>query len=279
MNLSEAIQEVRRTAKDQMIRCPGHADDTPSLGVSLGADGRILIYCYAGCDPDRVLQAAGVDWDDLFTESTPYRNKDHTSVYQPSVRTKEATWDWKSSRLPADKELEHWQLGRASERWDIYDGPRLFAIKLRWNLSNDKKTIRWWRNGWGLDGLSATSSPLYLAWDDNLSLRKTTAFVVEGESATFELGRRYPTFGTCCGSSAVPVREALEVLRPYERLILWPDNDIPGRKHMFAIRRELISMGINPEMFIPEDRPGWEQGHDAADFFEQGRDLKEELGL
>ena len=40
-----------------MARCPCHEDRTPSLSISDGQDGKLLVYCFAGCDPLDILAA------------------------------------------------------------------------------------------------------------------------------------------------------------------------------------------------------------------------------
>jgi hypothetical protein len=49
-----------------MALCPAHNDKNPSLKVQPGEDGRILIHCFAGCKPERILSAIGLDWDVLY---------------------------------------------------------------------------------------------------------------------------------------------------------------------------------------------------------------------
>jgi DNA primase len=58
----------RRGATDHQYeaRCPNHADKHPSLSVAEGDDGRVLLTCHAGCEPDEVLNALGLDWKDAF---------------------------------------------------------------------------------------------------------------------------------------------------------------------------------------------------------------------
>ncbi len=49
-------------------RCPAHGDTSPSLSVRELPDGRILIYCFAGCDVQAVTAALGIQLSDLFPE-------------------------------------------------------------------------------------------------------------------------------------------------------------------------------------------------------------------
>lgn len=49
-----------------LVRCPAHDDQRPSLLLTLKDDGRLLIYCRAGCDRDQVLHALGLQPRDLF---------------------------------------------------------------------------------------------------------------------------------------------------------------------------------------------------------------------
>lgn len=49
-----------------VARCPVHQDRSPSLAVREGADGRALIYCFAGCATEAVIAALGLRWADLF---------------------------------------------------------------------------------------------------------------------------------------------------------------------------------------------------------------------
>jgi hypothetical protein len=49
--------------------CPDHGrdgDQNPSLHVTTGDDGRVLVKCRIGCSTDAVLDAAGLEWNDLF---------------------------------------------------------------------------------------------------------------------------------------------------------------------------------------------------------------------
>jgi hypothetical protein len=46
--------------------CPAHDDRKPSLSVSEGDDGRVLIKCHAGCSTEDVVSGLGLRMSDLF---------------------------------------------------------------------------------------------------------------------------------------------------------------------------------------------------------------------
>ena len=45
----------RKSGRQWMARCPAHPDPTPSLSICDGEDGRVLLYCHAGCDARDVI--------------------------------------------------------------------------------------------------------------------------------------------------------------------------------------------------------------------------------
>jgi hypothetical protein len=59
-------------------RCPAHEDRSPSLTIGIGADGRVLLSCHAGCSLAAVLESLRLEPKDLFPESasasTPRRS-------------------------------------------------------------------------------------------------------------------------------------------------------------------------------------------------------------
>lgn len=61
------LERVKRTGNGSWLaRCPAHEDRSPSLTVAEKEDGRILVYCFAGCGIDAITAAVGVDITDLF---------------------------------------------------------------------------------------------------------------------------------------------------------------------------------------------------------------------
>ena len=46
-----------RTGATWMARCPVHEDRSPSLSISAGKDGKVLVRCHAGCDQRDLIAA------------------------------------------------------------------------------------------------------------------------------------------------------------------------------------------------------------------------------
>jgi hypothetical protein len=54
------LAQVRKTTSGWSARCPAHDDQNPSLSITVGDDGRVLLHCHAGCSFDAVLNALGM---------------------------------------------------------------------------------------------------------------------------------------------------------------------------------------------------------------------------
>ena len=48
------------------FRCPAHNDTRASASLSEGDDGRALVYCHAGCEPEAIMDGLGLEMRDLF---------------------------------------------------------------------------------------------------------------------------------------------------------------------------------------------------------------------
>ena len=64
------LEGVKSIGTDQWIsRCPAHTDRTPSLSIGIGAEGQILLYCFAGCTVEDVAKSIGLDISELWPDS------------------------------------------------------------------------------------------------------------------------------------------------------------------------------------------------------------------
>src|SRR6266581_4076355 len=70
--------------------CPAHDDRNPSLSVSTGDDGRVLLRCFAGCSAEQIVAALGLEMSDLFPDrpanrivaAYEYRDESGALLYQ-----------------------------------------------------------------------------------------------------------------------------------------------------------------------------------------------------
>ena len=44
------LKGARKSGSQWAALCPAHDDSSPSLAISEGDDGRVLLHCHAGCD-------------------------------------------------------------------------------------------------------------------------------------------------------------------------------------------------------------------------------------
>ena len=61
-----ALKGVHGGGGKWTVRCPAHNDHKPSLSISLGDDGRVLLKCFSGCSVEEVVGAVGLKMKDHF---------------------------------------------------------------------------------------------------------------------------------------------------------------------------------------------------------------------
>ena len=62
----DRLTVAQRNETSAKAFCPSHDDQDPSLSLRMGDDGRVLLRCHAGCDPQDVVAAIGLEMSDLF---------------------------------------------------------------------------------------------------------------------------------------------------------------------------------------------------------------------
>jgi hypothetical protein len=69
--------------------CPAHEDREPSLSISEGSDGRVLVKCFAGCDFEEIVSAIDLKAKDLFSDEDKriggrsYPSRNRSTVQHP----------------------------------------------------------------------------------------------------------------------------------------------------------------------------------------------------
>jgi hypothetical protein len=217
-----------------LCHCPNNVahksgDNHPSLSVN-ESGGRVLFRCHAGCQQDAVI--AGLKRMNL----------------------------WQVGDAP--RRAPGWQLVKSYEYRN--ESGALVAEHGRFDTGNGK-AFAWrvpgktWKDG--LAGVSIKSLPMYRL-NDVLESGSQQVWLTEGEKAA-DACHEHGLISACLGGGAnqSAFGNALDPLRDRE-VILWPDNDEPGRTFMSRIAE-----------LLPQSRyvrPVVEPKGDAWDYFESG---------
>lgn len=90
------LLRARKSPRGWSAKCPAHEDRSPSLAISGGRDGKILLHCFAGCTYDAIVDALEARGVSIRAEKV---------VYDPQV--------WARAKRQAQR-LEDWRRG-----WEI----------------------------------------------------------------------------------------------------------------------------------------------------------------
>lgn len=225
------LEGVRETEGGFMAKCPAHDDRQASLSISEGNEGRVVLHCHAGCEPEAVVTGMGLEMRDLFPEE-PARKP---------VRKIVAEYDYKDEQGAL-----------------LFQGIRFEPKGFRQRQPDGKGG---WT--WNLQGVRLV---LYRLPEVVAAVGKRRVFVVEGEKDADALAR-LGFVATCNPMGAGKWREAYsETLRGGEVVIL-PDNDTPGRKHAREVARSLYAHGCRVWVVELPDVP--EKG-DVTDWLRRG---------
>jgi len=225
----DKLEKVKRSADGWVALCPAHDDHMQSLSISEGSN-KILLHCFAGCQVESIAAAINVPMTDLFADK------------EPAIAPKPLIY--------------------------VIRDTEGYIVAFHERVTRDGHKQFFWRrpNGeLGLNGTKVADLPLYGSqhirrWDTSRPI-----FIVEGEKATMALTNwGFRALGTVCGAAAIPSVKAFEPLRGHH-VIVWADNDEPGREHMRNIVRLLKPIAATLAEFPRLDAS---QGADAADYVE-----------
>lgn len=81
--------------------CPAHSDDSPSLMISRGEGGRLLLKCHAGCETDKVLAAMGLGWGAVMGggSAAPYTGPRRTKAAEAELAFRDEVYRFLVGRL------------------------------------------------------------------------------------------------------------------------------------------------------------------------------------
>lgn len=246
--------KAKKVGKRWSARCPAHEDSSPSLSISEGSEGRVLLKCHAGCTVDAIRAALGASWSDLFAESTrsgsPRRNEPRAYL------------------LPADAIAAvlrglgpPWRHVRTF-RYESPTGAHLLSVA-RFEDGAGNKTFRpISHNGIGWI-LADPSGPLPIY---GLPLLRDAALVllVEGEGCA-DTVRELGLVPTTSPHGAKSARRADWTSLAGKRVAILPDNDEPGKAYAAEVAEILLALTPPARVSIVE-LPDLGDGEDVVDF-------------
>ena len=259
-----AIGDYKRSGKSYKARCPAHEDHNPSLSLSEAKDGKVLLKCHAGCTPEAVVRALGLEVNDLFTrvdvDKTP-RNSGEKGGLSTAKRKPKVF----PSAACAVAEFEK-KLGKMTAWWTYEDaGGNPLAMVARWDGA-DGKTFRpvakvdgYWRKG-DPEGLW----PLYRLPD--LLRSSGTIYICEGEKAADALRTLGFTVTTSAHGANAAKGTDWSPLAGRDVVIL-PDNDDAGASYAADIIKILSKLTPRPRIKVV-NLPDFSAGGDIAEFVE-----------
>ena len=235
-------------------QCPAHEDSNPSLSVSEGADGKVLLHCFAGCEFTEILTALGFDQSPRSTPAEIKPNGRKAPV--PLVRRRPAGG---ARALPAGTVYHY----------EDADGKAAFAV-VRKDGKGGKSFSQWTPSGDGWLPVGPKGQrPLYrlpelLEWDGKV-------VIVEGEKCVEAAKTEFPTnfFTTFSGGSAAWKHTDFSPLRGRE-VTLIADADQSGRDCMLQLAAHLWEIGAGPIKIALPDGSDGSDGSDIVEWIEQG---------
>lgn len=107
----DQLRRVQRAKHGWSACCPAHEDTNPSLSISVGSDGRILLFCHSGCTTEAIVRELGLHLSDLFSDDAR-RSLGHQPRPEPEPRATFSTtdahriWDLAHRRARDDESAE-----------------------------------------------------------------------------------------------------------------------------------------------------------------------------
>lgn len=234
--LASRLERVKKSGSGYVARCPAHQDKEPSLSVSTGDDGRVLLHCHVGCTPDAIVRALGLSLSDLFPPTETHQQREITQRYP--YRDEHGQLLFEVVRLEAPGQGKTFRQRRPTPDggWD-------------WKLGDTRRVL------YHLPELRAAID------------QGATVYVAEGEKDVHAI-EQAGAAATCNPGGAGKWRpEYTTALLGAERVIVIADRDDTGLTHARVVHDALAEAGVPVE--IRQARTG----KDAHDHLAAGHTL------
>jgi hypothetical protein len=254
------LDKVSRSGQGYKARCPAHRDRQPSLSITVGHDGRVLLKCHAGCTTEAIVSSLDLKMADLFRAD---ERRNGTLDSRLARLSNGAKREGRESEQA--KETPAREIGRI--RYEIRDPDgTLVAVHVRVDVSDGSKNVYWEGPSRepDLGGRELETLPLYGVVRLAALPDVASVVVAEGEKATEALWRAgINAVGTVTGAMTTPGIDSLRCLERF-KVALWPDNDDAGRSHMANVAEQLFELGVHPRLVTWTEAPAKGDAADVA---------------
>ena len=157
------LEKVRPNGdRSWMACCPAHEDRTPSLSISAGDDGRVLLNCFAGCGVEAILAALRLELSDLYVTLPEDTRRGTLASQAPQKPPRDEPTTRAFVCLDDVRAAYVGSLGEPSASWTYRDpAGEVFGVVFRWETPNGKTIRSAWRrvHEWSMS--PPTIRPLY----------------------------------------------------------------------------------------------------------------------
>ena len=230
--------KAKKQGKEYSANCPAHDDQKASLSITEGKEGKILLRCFAGCEPRDIVAALGLKMSALFVA--------------------------RDIPKPKPREVAHYDYINSEDKL-------LYRV-----VRYEPKGFRPFRpttNGKWLIGRGAIPKVLYHLPQVRAAIeRQKHLFIVEGEKDVETL-ESLGFFATCnCGGSK-GWADHLSQFLVGARIVVMPDNDDAGELHLASILESVAPVAVSIKIV---KLPGLKLHGDISDWIATGH-TKDEL--
>lgn len=259
-----------KSGRGMLYQCPAHVDRNPSMKVDWSdnpPDHPVLAHCKAGCETKAVCAAMG---DPTGASLYPAREKTKVFVGAPPPPKPPAP-----PAAPAPEPAPKKNRSKTAVCTYTYTdevGAVLFLV-IRYRYDDDgSKTFSQCRPD-GAPTIEGIRRVLYRmhTWHQ----KKKALAIVEGEKDVETLAKLGLPATTSMGGSGNWRPEYVQQLKDggIERVLIFPDNDEPGRKYAETVAAGCYAVGIKVKIVA---LPGLPEKGDVTDWIEAGH-TREEL--
>ncbi|GMM62378.1 phage/plasmid primase, P4 family [Novosphingobium pituita] len=234
-------RNYRASGSGYACKCPVHDDQTASLSVTDGKEGRVLVHCHAGCAPRDVI--GELKARNLWPEAAPKHRPRSAGGYAEGAN------DNRKATAPKG------QRGKLAKTYDYFD---------HWTGELKMQVLRYEPKGFSqrrpdpdhpgqwIKAVSAEHRTLYKA--QSVAQANCVVLIVEGEKDVDNL-TALGFVATCNPGGAGKWQDNYSEMLRDKTVVLLPDNDDAGRRHANVVAYKLSGIAASVRIVHLPDLP------------------------